>query len=85
MRMSMPSGSVVSASYLTSDSKEQVVNFYKSKLGDQATSMDMGASAILSLKKSAHEQVTVTIAQESGQSEGKTQIHIMHTTDNQAK
>jgi hypothetical protein len=47
--------------------------------------MDMGPSAIVTLKKSAHEQVTVTIAQESGQSEGKTQIHIMHTTDNQAK
>lgn len=85
MRMSMPSGSVVSASYLTSDSKEQVINFYKSKFGDQATSMDMGASAIVTLKKSAHEQITVTIAQESGQSEGKTQIHIMHTRDNQAK
>jgi hypothetical protein len=85
MRVSMPSASVVSASYLTSDSKDQVVNFYKGKLGDEATSMDMGASSIVSLKKGSKEQITVTIAQEASRYDGKTQIHIMHTTDKEAK
>jgi hypothetical protein len=32
------------------------------------------------LKKSDQDQVTVTISQQSNQSEGKTQIHIQRTT-----
>jgi len=85
MRMSMPSGSVVSASYLTTDSKDQVVAFYKGRFGDQATSMDMGESSIITLKKGNKEQITVTVAQEASRYDGKTQIHIMHTTDKEAK
>jgi len=84
-RVSTPSGSVVSASYLTSDSKERVVSFYRAKLGGQASMTDMGPSATFTLKKSVHEQVTVTIAQDAGQAGGKTQIRIMHMTDNQAR
>jgi hypothetical protein len=85
LRMSLPTGSVVSASYLTSDSKDKVVAFYKEKLGSQATAMDFGANAILSLKKGEHEVLTITISQEASQSDGKTQIHISHTTDTQSK
>ncbi|MGO9339390.1 MAG: hypothetical protein ACLPY1_17980 [Terracidiphilus sp.] len=85
MRMSMPSGSVISASFLSSDAKEKVVDFYKSKLGSDATTMDFGNSAIVSLKKGNKEQLTITIAQQANQFDGKTQIHIMHTTDNGSK
>jgi hypothetical protein len=85
MRMTLPTGPVIAANYLTSDSKDQVVAFYKSKLGGQATSMEFGSNAIMTLKKSNQEQVTVTIAQQAGQFDGKTQIHIMHTTNSQAK
>ncbi len=80
LRMNIAGSSVVSATFLTSDAKEKVVDFYKSKLGSDSTSMDFGGSAMLTEKKSDHEQVTVTIAQQSNQSEGKTQIHIQHTT-----
>lgn len=85
MRMTLPTGPMVAANFLTSDSKDQVVAFYKSKLGSQATSMDFGGNAIVTLKKSNQEQVTVTISQQANQFEGKTQIHIMHVVDNQSK
>ncbi len=80
MRMTIAGNSVVSATYLTSDPKEKVVDFYKDKLGSGATSMDFGPSALLSLKKSENDAVTVTISQEANQSDGKTQIHIQRTS-----
>jgi len=85
MRMTLPTGPVVAANYLTSDPKELVIAFYKSKLGSQATSMEFGGNAMVTLKKGEREQVTVTIAQEANQFGGKTQIHIMHTTVNKTQ
>lgn len=85
MHVNTASGSMVSASYLTPDSREQVIRFYKSRFGDQATLTDMGPSVVFTLKKNTHEQVTVTVAQDAGQAGGKTQIRIIHTTDNQAR
>jgi len=79
LRMNIAGSSMVSATFLTTDPKDKVVDFYKSKLGESATSMDFGSSAMLSLKKSDQDQVTVTIAPEANQSAGKTQIHIQHT------
>jgi len=79
MKMTMPTGSSVTAIFTTSDSKEQVESFYKSKLGSDATSMDFGPSAILTVKKGDTEQVTVTITSNSSESGGKTQIAISHT------
>jgi hypothetical protein len=79
LRMNMAGNSVVSASFQTSDSKDQVVAFYKDKLGSEATSMDFGANSILSLKKSENDIVQVTVSQEANEHDGKTQIHISHT------
>jgi hypothetical protein len=83
MKMNIAGNSVVSASFLTSDSKDQVVAFYKDKLGSETTSMDFGANSILSLKKSEHDVVQVTISQEANEHDGKTQIHISHTKSSQ--
>jgi len=80
LRMNIAGSSIVSATFLTSDPKDKVVEFYKGKLDSNATSMDFGGSAMLSEKKSDQDQITVTIAQASNQSDGKTQIHIQHTT-----
>jgi hypothetical protein len=85
MRMNIAGNSVVSATFLTSDAKEKVVDFYKGKLGSEASTMDFGSNAILSLKKGDHENVQITISQEANQFDGKTQIHISHTKDSQAK
>jgi hypothetical protein len=80
LKMHLPTGSMLSATYLTTDSKDKVLAFYKDKFGSAATSMDFGSNAILTWKKSEHDQVTVTVAQRDGQDEGKTQIHIQHVT-----
>jgi hypothetical protein len=85
LRMNLAGNSVVSASFLTSDSKDKVVAFYKDKLGSEATSMEFASNAILSLKKGANEVVQVSVSQEPNQHDGKTQIHISHTTSSQAK
>lgn len=85
MRMSIAGSSVVTAAFLTSDPAEKVVAFYKDRLGSDATSMDFGGTAILTSKKTDHEQVTVTIVQHTNQEDGKTQIQIQHTTAAQAK
>jgi hypothetical protein len=85
MRMNIAGSSVVSATFLTSDSKDKVVDFYKGKLSSNSSSMDFGGSAILTMKKSDQDQVSVTITQQANQNDGKTQIHIQHTTVSQAK
>jgi hypothetical protein len=76
LRMNLPSGSMVSATYLTSDSKDRVMDFYKSRFGSQATSMEFGGTSILSMKKSDHDVVSITLTDRNG----KTQIQISHTT-----
>jgi hypothetical protein len=80
MRMTLPTGTVVTGSYVTSDSKEQVVSFYKDKLGSDASVMDTPDGAIVSLKKSDQDSVMVTITANSSEAGGKTQITIAHTT-----
>src|SRR5580698_10073049 len=50
MRMNLPTGSIVSGAFLTSDSKDQVLAFYKSKLGSEASVFDSDASAMISVK-----------------------------------
>lgn len=76
MRMSLPSGSIVSGAFETSDSKDQVLNFYKGKFGSDASVFDGSNSAMISVKKGDHESVMVTIAAEHN---GKTKVSIVHT------
>ena len=78
MKMDLPSGSMVTGVFVTPDSKDQVVNFYKSKFGSNASVIDTQNGAILTLSKGDHESVMVTISANS-QYEGKTQIAIVHS------
>jgi hypothetical protein len=80
MRMTLPTGSVITAIYTTTDSKDQVVNYYKDKLGSQSSVFDNANSAVLSLQKGQKETIMVTVSQNESQDEGKTRIAIMHTT-----
>jgi hypothetical protein len=84
MRMTLPTGPIVAASFLTSDSKDKVIAFYKDKLGSEATTMDAGDTAILSANKSKEESVMLTITQKPSENNGKTHIHIVHTVNNKA-
>ncbi|MGD0098005.1 MAG: zinc-ribbon domain-containing protein [Terracidiphilus sp.] len=80
MNWKTSSGSMVTGMFITSDSKEQVVDFYKGKLGSEASVMDMQETAIMTLKKSDQESVMLTMTSKSSQHPGKTQISITHTT-----
>lgn len=83
-RMSLASVSVVSAVYLTSDSKDQVVSFYKSKLGSEATIYDAANSATISLRKGSRESLMISIVSRPSENNGKTKISIVHTTNKRA-
>lgn len=82
VRMSLPTGSMVTAVFVTSDSKDQVLDFYKERLVSDATTVDTSEGSVLTLKKGEQESVIVTIRANSSEFEGKTQITIVHTTAN---
>jgi zinc-ribbon domain len=82
MRMNLPSGSVVSGVFTTSDSKNQVLTFYKNKFGSEASVFDADESAMVTAKKGDHESVMVTISAKPSENDGKTKISIVHTKTN---
>jgi zinc-ribbon domain len=80
MRMTLPTGTMVSAVYVTSDSKDQVVAYYKNKFGsDNVSSFDSTDGSVITYTKSQQEQVVVTVTSSPTEYDGKTQIHIVHT------
>jgi hypothetical protein len=79
MRITLPTGSSVTAIFVTSDSKDQVVSYYKGKFGSQASVFDSSNSAMLTVEKSKQETVMVTVTPNSSEHGGKTQIAIIHT------
>ena len=79
MKMDLPTGSMVTGVFETTDSKDQVLEFYKGKLGSGASVMDAGETAILTLAHGQDESVMVTITQKTSQDNGKTKIAIVHT------
>jgi hypothetical protein len=81
MKMSLPTGSMVTGIFVTTDSKDQVVAFYKGKFGGDASVMDMQDAAILTLKKGEQESVMVTVTSKASENDGKTKIAIVHTTN----
>jgi hypothetical protein len=84
MKMDMPTGSMVTGVFVTSDSKDQVVAFYKNKFGSAASTFDTNDGAILTLPMGDKESVMVTITGKPSENEGKTKIVIVHTKNNKA-
>jgi hypothetical protein len=80
VRMKLPTGTMVTAVYFTADSKDKVLAYYKSKFGESASIYDSGDGTVLSLTKGAEETVVITITKGTGNNEGKTEVHIVHTT-----
>jgi len=79
MKMDLPTGSMVTGVYVTGDSKDQVVAFYKDKLGSGASVYDTSNGALLTLNKGNQESVMVTVTANSSQDGGKTRISIVHS------
>jgi hypothetical protein len=80
MRMLLPTGSMISAIYVTSDAKDQVVAFYKSKFPGNVSTYDTVSGSVITYSRTPQESVVVTVTANSSQYGGKTQIHILHTT-----
>lgn len=78
-KIETPNGSVITGVFRTSDSKDQVVSFYKSKMGSGSSVYDASNSALLTVNKGEHESVMVTINADPSQHDGKTQITIVHS------
>jgi len=81
-KIDMPSGSVVTGIFVTSDSKAQVVDFYKSKFGSEASTFDSNDAAIITMNHGNQESVMVTVSANSQQDGGKTRIAIVHSKNN---
>ena len=78
LRMTIAGKSVVTGSYLTSDSKDQVIAFYQSKFGPDAQTRTSGDRETLFLKMGSGESVSVTVSQRPNEYGGKTEIVIAH-------
>lgn len=76
--MNLGGTSMNSGVFTTADSKDQVVAFYKDKLGSDANTTNYATTASLSLNK-GQESWVITIVPGDSQSAGKTKISIVHT------
>jgi hypothetical protein len=79
MKIEVPNASTITGIFSTSDSKDQVIAFYKEKMGSDITTMDFGDSAMLTLKRGNNDQVTVAVSNRANENDGKTKIVITHT------
>lgn len=84
MKMESPTSSMVTGIFVTSDSKDQVVTFYKNKFGGSASTFDTSEGAVLTLPMGDKESVMVTITGKPSENEGKTKIVIVHTKETKA-
>lgn len=78
LHMTIAGKSMVTANYLTTDSKDQVFAFYKAQAGPNAQTMmtDNGGEVTVT---NGSDSVVVTVMQSPNTSDGKTQITIVHT------
>lgn len=84
MRMSLPNGSMVSAVYVTPDSKDKVLAFYKSKFTGNVSTFDTVSGSVITYSRGQQESVVITVTANPSEYDGKTQIHIVHTTSTKA-
>jgi hypothetical protein len=78
MNMKTPTGSMVTSVFTSSDPVDKVVDFYKSKLGDQASIIQTGTGTMLTGGEKDKNSVMVTITPEDNHSK----IVIVHVTNN---
>jgi flagellar basal body-associated protein FliL len=81
VRMTVLGKNVLTATFLTSDAKDQVVTFYQNALGPQAQVQTILNETQFTLNTGAGGLVTVKISSGMGVESGKTQIVIAHATD----
>ncbi len=80
VRMTIAGKNMLTANFLTPDSREQVIAFYKSNLGPDARATTSFNGESFTLDRGAGELVAVSVTEQPGGIGGKTQIVIMHAT-----
>jgi hypothetical protein len=70
---------MVTANYLTRDSKDQVMAFYKDKAGPNAQSMTTDNGGQITIVNGT-DSILVTVMQSPNMNGGETQITIVHTS-----
>ena len=80
MRMKIAGENIVTAAYLTPDSKDQVLAFYNDKMGPDARPTTSANGGGFVLSKSPRESLTVKVTQAPGMNDGNTQIIIVHAS-----
>jgi hypothetical protein len=80
LRMTIAGKSMVTANFLTPDSPDKVIAFYKDKAGPNAQTMTTGAGGMITMQNGAS-SVTVTVTQSASENNGETQITIVNTSD----
>jgi hypothetical protein len=81
VRVTIAGKDTLTATFLTSDSKDQVITFYKSNLGPNAQFQTIFNEAQFTLDKGAGESVIVKVSPATGLQGSKTQIVIAHSTN----
>ncbi len=79
LHMSIAGKSMVTANYLTTDSKDQVIAFYKDKVGPNAQSETTDNGGVFT-ETNGPDSIMVTVMQSPNSNDGKTQITIVHTS-----
>ncbi len=75
---------MVTASYLTTDSKDQVFEFYKTQAGPNAQTMLTDSGGEITVTNGG-DSIVVTVTQNPNTNGGKTQIAIVHTANASSK
>jgi hypothetical protein len=79
LHMTIAGKSMVSANFLTSDSPDQVIAFYKNQAGANAQVMSTGSGGVISVTN-GNDSISITVSQNANSNDGKTQFVIIHTT-----
>jgi 5,10-methylenetetrahydrofolate reductase len=77
--MTIAGKSMVTANFLTPDSPDKVIAFYKDKAGPNAQTMTTGAGGMITMQNGSS-SVTVTVSQSASENNGETQITIVNTS-----
>jgi hypothetical protein len=81
MNMKTPNGAMITAVYTSTDSSDQVVAFYREKLGENASIVQSSNGTVISAGEKDRDNVVVTITPESI----GTKIAIIHVTNSRSE
>ncbi|MGD0158571.1 MAG: hypothetical protein ABSB50_20975 [Terracidiphilus sp.] len=78
LKMTIAGKTMITANYLTPDSEDKVIAFYKDKAGPDAETITTGTGGVISMTNGS-DAITVTVTQSPNENDGKTQIVIART------